>query len=200
MKRLKLWQKLSIGSVLLLVAAAVLGLLIWHWGRVHKHCIKLVGMSLNNYAAVNAGQFPFHTNGYPQALVKWARFEPWNVPSLVGVDDDGSWLTAAVTAGVPVNETNCTRIYVQGLSTTSDPRIAVLFDRYAVKGGDHFRGVSGQPFLREACLVDGSHEMISVARWPAFASNQVELLVQAGIPRVTAEDYYRPTLDPNARR
>jgi hypothetical protein len=157
-------------------------------------------MSLNSYAAVNAGQFPFHTNGYPQALVKWARFEPWIVPSLVGVDDDGSWLTAAVTSGVPVNETNCTRIYVQGLSTASNPQIAVLFDRYAVKGGDHFRGLPGKPFLREACFVDGSNEMIPVDRWPAFASNQVQLLVQSGIPRATAEAYYRPTLDPNAKR
>ncbi len=197
---MKRWQAMSIGSVLVLGATAAVGFLIWNWGRVHKHCIKLVAMSLNNYAAVNAGQFPFHTNGYPQALVKWARFEPWIVPSLVGVDDDGSWLTAAVTSGVPVNETNCTRIYVQGLSTASNPQIAVLFDRYAVKGGDHFRGLPGQPFLREACFVDGSHEMIPVARWPAFASNQVQLLVQAGIPRATAEAYYRPTLDPNAQR
>jgi hypothetical protein len=42
--------------------------------------------------------------------------------------------------------------------------------------------------------------MIPVDRWPAFASNQVQLLVQAGIPRATAEAYYRPTLDPNAQR
>jgi hypothetical protein len=27
--------------------------------------------------------------------------------------------------------------------------------------------------------------------WPAFASNQVELLVNAGFSRTTAEDYYR---------
>ncbi len=41
---------------------------------------------------------------------------------------------------------------------------------------------------------------VTVPRWPAFASNQVELLVKEGIPRATAEAYYRPTLDPNAKR
>lgn len=200
MIRIKKRHMLTIVSVVVATLAAGLGYIAWNWGRIHKHCIKLVGMSLNNYAAVNAGQFPFHTNGYPQALVKWARFDPNIIPSLVGVDDDGSWLSAALTSAKPVNETNCSRIYVQGLSTTNDPRIVVLFDRIAVKGGDHFRGTPGQPFLREVCMVDGMTDMVPLSRWPAFASNQVELLVEAGIPRATAEAYYRPTLNPDAKR
>jgi hypothetical protein len=28
-------------------------------------------------------------------------------------------------------------------------------------------------------------------RWPEFSSNQVELLVQAGIPRAAAKKYYQ---------
>jgi hypothetical protein len=33
-------------------------------------------------------------------------------------------------------------------------------------------------------------EVRSDKRWPEFASNQVELLVQAGIPREAAKKYY----------
>jgi hypothetical protein len=33
-------------------------------------------------------------------------------------------------------------------------------------------------------------QVIYENNWPAFASKQVELLVQAGIPRATAKHYY----------
>jgi hypothetical protein len=32
---------------------------------------------------------------------------------------------------------------------------------------------------------------VSEKRWPEFASKQVELLVQAGIPRAAAKKYYQ---------
>ena len=32
---------------------------------------------------------------------------------------------------------------------------------------------------------------VSDKRWPEFSSNQVELLVQAGIPREAAKKYYQ---------
>jgi hypothetical protein len=34
-------------------------------------------------------------------------------------------------------------------------------------------------------------EMIQETDWPAFASNQVELLVKDGMPRTKAEHYYK---------
>ena len=36
----------------------------------------------------------------------------------------------------------------------------------------------------------GEAEFIKDADWPAFARNQIELLVAAGIPRKQAESYY----------
>jgi len=199
MKRLKTWHKALIG--LLLGLSGLVGLSVaWlrHLETVHQHCIKQVWFSLDRYAAANAGLFPFHTNGFGDALAVWAKFDSLVTSSLVGVDDDAAWLAAATTNGVNVDENICTRIYVQGLSLTNNPDIAVLFDRYAVKGGDHGRG-SG-PYLREVAPIGGGMLTVTLAEWPAFASNQVELLVEAGILRETAEAYYRPTLEPDAKR
>jgi hypothetical protein len=186
-------------AVLLVGAVYVLGnYAVWIKGR-HKHCIVAAWLSLKSYASDHGGSFPSHTNGYGDALVVWAKASPGVERNLVGPGDDGRWLREAVATGDSVDENLCSRIYVQGLEESSYPRIAVLFDRFATRGGDH----SPHPwagYLREACLLDGSMVRIPVARWSAFASNQVQLLVQAGIPRATAEAYYRPALDRDAQR
>jgi hypothetical protein len=70
------------------------------------------------------------------------------------------------------------------------PNAKTLFDRKSCPGGDQFRRPWG-PLLREVCLLDGSMQVVSEKRWPEFSSNQVELLVQAGIPRAAANRYYQ---------
>jgi hypothetical protein len=40
-------------------------------------------------------------------------------------------------------------------------------------------------------MLDGSMQVIPEKKWPAFASNQVELMVQEGVARAAAEHYYR---------
>lgn len=201
MKRLKDWQKVLLGCVVVGgVAVGVLVLGLWNLGRSHRHCIKNAGSAFRMYAGAHGGVFPFHTNGFGDALAALAVELPDYAHSLVGVDHNADWLLAAGTNKVNVSEDRCTRIYVQGLSDTNNPEIAILFDRYAVKGGDHFRGIPGQRHLREVSPISGGMWSITADRWPAFASNQVELLVKEGIPRATAEAYYKPTLDPNALR
>ena len=37
---------------------------------------------------------------------------------------------------------------------------------------------------------DGSHHMLSTDRWPAFATNQIKLLIEAGILEPVAKSYY----------
>jgi hypothetical protein len=161
--------------------------------------MKISGMILRSYASDHEGKFPTHTNGFGDALALLIVENPYDAQFFVGVGDNADWLRAAATNHTDVPEDICTRIYVQGLTETNSTEIAILFDKYAVRGGDHFRSRS-KPYLREVCLLDGSMQTVTLDRWPAFASNQVELLVQEGIPRKTAEAYYRPTLDPNAKR
>jgi hypothetical protein len=200
MKQIKSWIKAGLMAIAVLFAIAV-GLAIYARSLppVHQHCIKAAGFALMSYAADHAGAYPVHTNGFGDAIALLVAEEYDDGRHFVGVGDDATWLRAAVTNKADVHEELCTRIYVQGLNE-SQYGLAVLFDRYAVRGGDHHREMRGQPYLREVLMADGSMNTITLDRWPSFASNQVQLLVQAGIPRATAEAYYRPTLDPNAKR
>jgi hypothetical protein len=88
-------------------------------------------------------------------------------------------------------EERCTRAYVQGLSDTNNPRIALVFDRYPTRGGDHFRRPWGPP-LREVAMLDGSMEVIREEKWPEFRRRQIELLVAESISRAQAEKLYAP--------
>jgi hypothetical protein len=198
MKKLKPWQSVLAGLVFMACAYVGFLMFIWKYFPGHQHCIKGSGLVLQIYATDHDGKYPTHTNGFGDALALIVAEDPTSVRLFVGVDDDGEWLRNAATNHTDVPEDRCTRIYVQGLDD-SKFELAVLFDRYAARGGDHGRSPWGE-YLREVLMADGSMRTIAVDRWPAFASNQVELLVKEGIPRATAEAYYRPTLDPNAKR
>ena len=185
---------------LLLGFVVLIGLWLWHLGSVHQHCIKMAGTYLSGYADAHHGEYPSHANGFGDALALMAADIGYTSGAmvLVGVDDDASLLMAAATNHTHLPEEKCTRIYVQGMTEASNPQIAILFDRYAVKGGDHRRG--NGPYLREVLFVHDGVREIELKNWPAFASNQVELLVQEGIARPVAEAYYAPTLRPDAIR
>ena len=94
----------------------------------------------------------------------------------------------ALTHGFHVPESQCSRVYVQGLSRTNDPQLCILFDRRSVPAGDHFYG-SGKR-VREACMIDGSMEVVPDKGWTEFSRRQVELLVAAGFKREKALEYY----------
>ena len=188
---------------LLLAGAGVLIVLDWdsRWSarESHKHCMKNAGLGLNLYARDHEGRFPFHTNGFGDALLLFVKEEPSSLLSVCGPDDDGQLFVAALTNGLDVIEARCSRIYVQGLSDSNNPNIAILFDRYATRGGDHFRSHFAH-YVREVGMLDGSMQRIRAEGWSDFAFNQINLLVAAGIPRQTAEGYYKDTLTAGHRR
>ena len=189
-----------IKGVLLGLAAPVMALVAfvaygWIFYPAHQHCIKESGTLFSFYEEAYNGRLPFDTNGFGDALmllVKGTNGDPENWRYVTGVGDDGSVFRAALVSGAHIPEEKCSRIYVQGLSKTNDPSIAIFFDRYSSPGGDHFRRPWG-PMTREACLLDGSMQIVAEAGWSRFSSNQVELLVQNGIPRSTAQHCYALT-------
>jgi hypothetical protein len=169
----------------------------WTYYPVHQHCIKATGMSLQIYADDHQGKFPFDTNGFGDALMLLVKSGNWGSPEeecklVTGVGDDGSVFRAALASGAHIPEEKCSRVYVQGLSEKNDPEIAILFDRYSSPGGDHIHSPWG-PMLREVCMLDGEMRRVREADWAKFSSNQIELLVQNGIPRATAQHYYALT-------
>jgi hypothetical protein len=181
-------RALFIAGGLLALVACVGGAWLHHLGKVHRHCMKIAGLVLRDYASEHGGAFPHHTNGFGDALLSLVREDPSNVPFICGPGDDGHVFSHALAHALHVPEEQCSRVYVQGLTETNYPGICVLFDRRSVPGGDHFYG-SGKP-VREACLLDGSMQTIPDGRWAEFSRQQVEPLIEAGFTREKALQYY----------
>lgn len=157
------------------------------WG--HAHCIKGGGMHLKVYAHDHDGRYPFHTNGYGDALILVNG--GWDA-ALTGPGYDAMVFDRARKSGEDAPEFEFGRVYVQGLSETNDSKIAILFDKLPTPGGDHchlFRRMFA-PLGREVWTIGGDMNFIPESRWPTFAKEQVELLVAAGIARKQAETYY----------
>ena len=156
----------------------------------HAHCWKIADGYLHQYASEHDGRFPFHTNGYGDAilLIPGVWLECFSGPGY----DTKAWEQARRTGG-DVPEAKCGRVYVQGLSVTNDPEIIILFDKLP-SPGDHrhlFSRIDAPP-VREVVKIGGV-EIIPESKWPAVAKQQVDLLVAAGIARKQAEMYYSTT-------
>ncbi len=197
MTRRKKWV---IGVSLILIPAflvvAFVFMMVFNVFHAHEHCIKQAGLAFKTYSMDNNGKFPYDTNGFGNALlllVKGGYLGDTNgeycIGPITGPGDDGKLLREALKTGARIPEEKCSRVYIQGLSETNNPEIAILFDKKPTPGGDHFRRPWG-PLVREVCLLDGSMQVIPEKGWPRFSSNQMELLVQDGIARSTAQYYH----------
>lgn len=197
MTRRKKWMLL--GSVLgipLLLVVAFVCMRFFNVFHAHEHCIKQAGIAFKLYAMDNDGKLPDDTNGFGNALLLLLKGGylgdtngQYSTGPITGPGDDGSLFRQALKTGERIPEHQCSRIYIQGLAETNNPSLAILWDRRPTAGGDHFRRPWG-PLLREVCLLDGSMQVVPEKNWASFVSNQVELLVQDGIPRGAARHYY----------
>lgn len=165
--------------------------------HAHEHCIKGAGMAFRMYALDHHGDLPYDTNGFGNALLLLVKGGylgddtngGYSIAPITGPGDDGKIFGEALKTGARIPEQKCSRIYIQGLSETNNLEIAILWDKTSCRGGDHFRRPWG-PLVREVCLLDGSMQIVAEKNWAEFSSNQIELLVQEGIPRATARHYY----------
>ena len=155
----------------------------------HEHCMKQTGLSLRTYAIDHDGRFPFHTNGFGDAVVLLLKEDLCGPAMFTAPGDDGSLYKECMKTGAHMPEERCTRAYVQGLSDTNNPEIALVFDRYPTRGGDHFHRPWG-PLQRDVGMLDGSMVTVREERWPEFRRRQIELLVAEGISRTQAEKLY----------
>jgi hypothetical protein len=153
----------------------------------HAHCWKMAHGYLLQYAEEHAGRFPFHTNGYGDAvlLIPDVWLGCFSGPGY----DTRAWEEARKTGG-DVPEDRCGRVYVQGLSATNDPDIVLLFDKIPTAGDHkHFLSRIGAPLEREVVTIGGV-EIVPESQWPVISKRQIELLVAAGFARDQAESYY----------
>jgi hypothetical protein len=158
----------------------------------HAHCMPIVGLSLRFYADENSGRFPENINGYGDALVTLMRACDSPPFALTGPGYDPAVFSNAYTNSMDIPEAECGRIYVQGLSITNNPNIVLLFDKLPTPGGDHCHLLNRlrAPLGREAWTIGDGLAFVEERRWPAFAKNQIELLVKEGFDRSAAEQLY----------
>jgi hypothetical protein len=159
---------------------------------MHAHCIVITGLAFDSYAAEHGGRYPMDTNGYGNALLQLTNYMGDFWAGYTGPGYDGKVFADAARTGHHVPEAECGRVYVQGLAQADNPDIALFFDKMPSPGGDHchfpFRLYA--PLAREVWTIGSGHRVIRESDWNAFATNQVQLLVAAGIPREQAEAYY----------
>ena len=188
MKTRNVRRALIIAGTLIAVVGCLGAVWLHHLKKVHQHCMKIAGMTFLQFADEHGGAFPYHTNGFGDALLLLVKDSPQDIRFICGPGDDGHVFSNALAQGQDVPESQCSRVYVQGLSETNDPRLCILFDRRSVPGGDHFYGWGKR--VREACMLDGFMETVPDGRWAEFSRQQVELLVAAGFQREKAVQYY----------
>jgi hypothetical protein len=178
------------GLILFSGVAVLVGTWIWYGNKyVHQHCIVQAPLALKLYSSEHAGKFPTSTNGFGDALLMLARFDPTTLNCICGPDDDGHLFKEALLNNTIVPEEKCSRVYVQGLTEADNPEICILFDRNSCRGGDHFRSPWGHP-LREVVLADGSWRQVRDEDWPEFSRKQVGLLVAEGFSKTDALRFY----------
>ena len=155
----------------------------------HAHCIKGGGMSLQTYAHEHAGRFPFHTNGYGDALLLVNA--GWDA-ALTGPGYDTRVFDRARKTGEDANEIEFGRVYVQGLSVTDPPEIAILFDKIPTPGGDHCHMLRRlfAPLGREVWTIGSGMRFVPETEWSSYSKAQIDMLVKAGISKEQAERYY----------
>ena len=157
----------------------------------HAHCMAQTAGTFPLYARDNFGRFPTHTNGYGDALlILVPDYTPWSLLTGPGYDSNADREWKRTGANVP--ESECGRVYVQGLTETNNPSIAILFDKVPTPGGDHCHGLNrlNTPLCRDVLFLSGRRDTIDESKWPDFAKNQIELLVNEGFSRAAAEQIY----------
>lgn len=160
--------------------------------HAHEHCNKNLSLSLRLYASDHEGRFPYHTNGFGDALLLLLR-EGYteDVRILTAPGDNGAPYLQSLSNHTDVDESKCSRIYIQGLreATAGEYSVVTVFDAYPTRGGDHFRRPWGEP-MRDIVWIDGSGDSVHENKWPLFATNQIELLVQRGKDRSEMEKLF----------
>jgi hypothetical protein len=154
----------------------------------HQHCIKATAMAFLSFADDNDGRYPYHTNGWGDALLLLVKSNYADISLICGPNDDGRVFREAMEKGTDVPEELCSRVYVQGLTDSNASGLLILFDREPFPGGDHFYGL-GEP-IRECLDGDGSMVQLNDKLWPIWRSNNMERLIELGFSRKEVEGYY----------
>lgn len=186
-----MWPKLLVGAVIILVAigASLFRYVKWKYPYGMSHCcIKGMGTALHSYAMEHNGRFP-SGGDTPEASLSLLNSNYTDAEWLRGKTVSLEVAQTALAKGGKLGPGSCGWHYVEGLTESDEPEIAILWDKIGldhhggrVKGGGH-----------EVAFVDGSSQFVPGGKWPQFLEKQAQLLARRdekaklGLPALTGK-------------
>jgi hypothetical protein len=163
-----------------LIVALVIGA-IGAWGYHRRQypygwshcCSKVLGMELTMYAEDHSDKFPAG-QATPEASLSLLTKGDYNIDARIlrGKTVPLKVAEDALAKDGFLGPETCGWHYVEGLTKTDDPRIAILWDKV---GLDHFGGrIKGGG--HEVVFLDGLVRYISTSKWSEFLEEQKGLL------------------------
>ena len=177
----------------------ILGVLVgvvygWHrytypYGSSHC-CLKGLGLALWNYAEQHNGRFPTG-GGCPEASLSLLYRGDYGIDGwyLCGKTKSPTVAQEILERGELLGPDTCDWHYVEGLTLSDDPRLALVWDKVGL-------GHNGQRLPRGGHSVwrlGGGEEVISGSEWQEFLDEQARLMAartetaKKGLPALTAQ-------------
>jgi hypothetical protein len=165
------------------IGAAVLGCIVgalFFWIRSQlpsypygpSHCcLKGVGVALHMYAQKYGGHYPAGAGSPEASLSLLYREGSEDAEGLRGKSVPVEKVQRILERGDLLGPDSCGWHYVEGLTDSDDPNLAVVWDKVGL--GHNGQDIGGG---RSVLLVCGSEEVVPAADWPAFLKRQQQLM------------------------
>jgi len=187
----RLWPKVLAAAVIMLAAMglSLFGYIKWKYPYRMSHCCaKSMGLALRTYALDHGGRFPAGGDT-PEASLSLLYSNYVDAYTLRGKTVRLEVAQAALARNGKLGPESCDWHYVEGLTDTDDPQIAILWDKVGLGHNGERLKWGGHSVV----LVDGSEQHVSGAKWPEFLQQQKQLLAQRserekqGLPALTGK-------------
>ena len=158
------------------------------YGAKHA-CLKGLGLSLLGYAERHNGHFP--TGGCcPEASLSLLYREEPDLGACVlsGKTKSTEAAQELLERGELLGPDTCDWHYVEGLTQSDDPRLALVWDKVGLGHDGQRLSGGGHSILRVNCM----EEVIPGSEWPQFLEEQEQLMAarteaaKKGLPALTA--------------
>jgi hypothetical protein len=173
---------------LILVSVIALGIaaeqIWWHYTFPYgwSHCCDIqLGSALEQYAEEHGGHFP-SGGDCPEASLSllYSNYADANLlrGKIVPVDI----VERALATKGKLGPDSCGWHYVEGLTLSDDPRIAIVWDKVGLGHNGQRLKNGGHSII----LANGFRDFVSGARWPQFLEEQKQLLSHRGLEAAQA--------------
>lgn len=170
-KRTMIAVAVLVGGSLALALYVYSQLLSYPYGRSHC-CLKALGLSLLQYAEKHNGHFPAGA-GSPEASLSLLFREGYDVDAEVlrGKTVPVEKVRSILERGELLGPNTCGWHYVEGLTMSDDPGLALVWDKVGLGHNGEDRGGG-----HSVWFLHGPEEVIPASKWPDFLKRQEELM------------------------